>query len=648
MRFYNLPQYVSVTASTERLRRQPLVHGHRGLVRVPLPRLRDHADHVPASCIHRHARPGGPPRSLRRRTLRHVLDRRLHDRTIHPGRGLPGHRRRGPGQGRPGRGRSDRHGVVRDTIIGFPSARARPRAAGTARRKVAAAAIRIVPRAKVAGSDRRAPATAVSDARPRLVFNALPLGGSPDGVSTYIRGLLGALVPEVDASLVAAVQPAGAGGTPAGRDRPGQGALERRPTRLRRCRRLRPCRTGARPRRRPAPRRPAAHRLDRPRPGGVRRALGLPEAEGGRRAHVGAPRLAPGRRDRRSVRVHRRAGPRASPAGKQPSSTLRRAPLSLHRRKPRSDRVRAGYRLPERFVLHVGNIEPRKDVGTLAEACRTAAVPLGGDRSRALGQPRRPRVCSAIGPVPAADLPGLYGAAAVVGYASRYEGFGLPADRGDGLRRSGREHAGAGRDRGGRGRGGHLPTRRRRRALRNARADLLADARASQSSLRDGPRAGAPAQLVEDRRGHRGALPLARRPRLMEPGVPGRPGADAASAGPARADNTGVRSAVGRGRPPSETLAFVAASHRFAPARLRSRCPIWRRSSYRGSSSPTSTTRTWSSPRTTWVPTQPGAPGAPPLLTRPGKSALIALVSAALAVPLTLAAHPSVGRLGPT
>ncbi len=31
-----------------------------------------------------------------------------------------------------------------------------------------------------------------------------------------------------------------------------------------------------------------------------------------------------------------------------------------------------------------------------------------------------------IGQVPAEDLPALYGAATVVGYASRYEGFGLP------------------------------------------------------------------------------------------------------------------------------------------------------------------------------------------------------------------------------
>ena len=50
----------------------------------------------------------------------------------------------------------------------------------------------------------------MSSPPPRLVFNALPLTSSPDGVSTYIRGLLGALGAEVDAELVAAVQPEGA------------------------------------------------------------------------------------------------------------------------------------------------------------------------------------------------------------------------------------------------------------------------------------------------------------------------------------------------------------------------------------------------------------------------------------------------------
>jgi len=42
------------------------------------------------------------------------------------------------------------------------------------------------------------------------------------------------------------------------------------------------------------------------------------------------------------------------------------------------NRVRAAYRLPDRFVLHVGNIEPRKDLSTLADACRLVA----GDGTR--------------------------------------------------------------------------------------------------------------------------------------------------------------------------------------------------------------------------------------------------------------------------
>ena len=88
-------------------------------------------------------------------------------------------------------------------------------------------------------------------------------------------------------------------------------------------------------------------------------------------------------------------------------------------------RVRAGYRLPQRFVLHVGNIEPRKDVGTLAAACRAVPVPLVVT-GRGLWGHRPPEGVLAIGPVPAADLPALYGAATVVAYASRYEGFGLP------------------------------------------------------------------------------------------------------------------------------------------------------------------------------------------------------------------------------
>ena len=90
------------------------------------------------------------------------------------------------------------------------------------------------------------------------------------------------------------------------------------------------------------------------------------------------------------------------------------------------DEVRRRYGVPERFVLYVGTVEPRKDVRMLAEACRSLDVPLviaGG----AFG-PQAPLVgkVQRLGFVPAADLPALYGLAEVVGYPSLYEGFGLP------------------------------------------------------------------------------------------------------------------------------------------------------------------------------------------------------------------------------
>jgi glycosyltransferase involved in cell wall biosynthesis len=86
--------------------------------------------------------------------------------------------------------------------------------------------------------------------------------------------------------------------------------------------------------------------------------------------------------------------------------------------------VCARYRLPERFVLHVGNIESRKDIPSLAEACTRLGVPLV---LAGAGRLRTPLPgTSPLGYVPRADLPALYSAATVVAYISRYEGFGLP------------------------------------------------------------------------------------------------------------------------------------------------------------------------------------------------------------------------------
>jgi glycosyltransferase involved in cell wall biosynthesis len=90
------------------------------------------------------------------------------------------------------------------------------------------------------------------------------------------------------------------------------------------------------------------------------------------------------------------------------------------------DDVRRRYDLPDRFVLYVGRVEPRKDVETLARACHAAGVPLviaGRTPRRA---PRWPPGTRHIGYVARASLGALYGAARAVGYPSRYEGFGLP------------------------------------------------------------------------------------------------------------------------------------------------------------------------------------------------------------------------------
>ena len=88
-------------------------------------------------------------------------------------------------------------------------------------------------------------------------------------------------------------------------------------------------------------------------------------------------------------------------------------------------RVQQQYRLPGQFVLHVGNIEPRKDIATLAAACTRVPIPLVLTGHSLWGN-RPPDGTVEIGHVPAGDLPGLYGSATLVGYASRYEGFGLP------------------------------------------------------------------------------------------------------------------------------------------------------------------------------------------------------------------------------
>lgn len=94
--------------------------------------------------------------------------------------------------------------------------------------------------------------------------------------------------------------------------------------------------------------------------------------------------------------------------------------------------------LPERFILFVGTLEPRKNIVSLIDAYarlpkeRPPLVLVGGKgwfyneifgRVEALGLTREVRFA---GFVPAEDLPLWYNAADLFVYPSLYEGFGLP------------------------------------------------------------------------------------------------------------------------------------------------------------------------------------------------------------------------------
>lgn len=103
--------------------------------------------------------------------------------------------------------------------------------------------------------------------------------------------------------------------------------------------------------------------------------------------------------------------------------------------------ARATYRLPERYFLFVGTLQPRKNLPRLlrafaevAESDATVALALAGPAGR--GAPSLQRLISALnldgrvhllGYVPVGDLPGLFAGAIGFVFPSLYEGFGMPA-----------------------------------------------------------------------------------------------------------------------------------------------------------------------------------------------------------------------------
>ena len=106
----------------------------------------------------------------------------------------------------------------------------------------------------------------------------------------------------------------------------------------------------------------------------------------------------------------------------------------------RTRTVRARHRLPERFLLYVGTLEPRKNLSRViaafqrvADRVRDCSLVLVGPRgwkdaevlaaARPLEEQGR---LVRLGQVPEEDLSALYGLAEALVYPSLYEGFGLP------------------------------------------------------------------------------------------------------------------------------------------------------------------------------------------------------------------------------
>jgi glycosyltransferase involved in cell wall biosynthesis len=103
--------------------------------------------------------------------------------------------------------------------------------------------------------------------------------------------------------------------------------------------------------------------------------------------------------------------------------------------------VRERYGLPERYVLFVGTIEPRKNLTRLLHAFEALhadglcdALVIVGKRGWLYGdffaELERSSVRDAVlypGYVPDESLPAIYAGARILAFPSLYEGFGLPA-----------------------------------------------------------------------------------------------------------------------------------------------------------------------------------------------------------------------------
>lgn len=99
--------------------------------------------------------------------------------------------------------------------------------------------------------------------------------------------------------------------------------------------------------------------------------------------------------------------------------------------------VKNKYHLPERYILFLGAIEPRKNVLAVIEAYKQSSLftdhcsliiagPLGYKSSEVLERVKTTPGCEYIGYVASEDKSALYAGTSLFVYPSLYEGFGLP------------------------------------------------------------------------------------------------------------------------------------------------------------------------------------------------------------------------------
>jgi glycosyltransferase involved in cell wall biosynthesis len=98
------------------------------------------------------------------------------------------------------------------------------------------------------------------------------------------------------------------------------------------------------------------------------------------------------------------------------------------------ERVRRKYKLPARFVLYIGTLEPRKNIGGIIEAYNKLdtdhSLVIGGGNGwkskEIMKLVKKSDKIKLIGYVGEDDKRGLYSLASLFVYPSYYEGFGLP------------------------------------------------------------------------------------------------------------------------------------------------------------------------------------------------------------------------------